>query len=71
MQCFLAQEIIPFSAENASSVQLFTLTNETLSIQHTFTPWQNYLNYQASTHVPEPGSLALVSLGAIALSLGY
>jgi hypothetical protein len=61
----------PVFSDNANSIQLFALPPGAGSNGYSFTPWQHYLNYEAIIHVREPGSLALLAIGALAVFLGF
>jgi hypothetical protein len=58
----------PVFGGTANSVQLFSLPDE--SVTSRSSPPYSYAAYRASTQVPEPGLLSLLSLGALLL-LGF
>jgi len=57
----------PTFSGNANSVELFSLTNQTVTFQYSYAIGSTYVSYLA---VPEPGSLVLLALGVVAV-LGF
>jgi PEP-CTERM motif len=57
----------PTFSGNANSVELFSLTNQTVTSNNGYVIGNTYVSYMA---VPEPGSLVLLGLGVLTL-LGF